>query len=279
MFCAKCGNQLNDGDNFCDVCGDRIDAASGASAQGSAAPRQSNNGTATTIGTVNIGSVSAETPMLPLAIFVGVLIVVISAIATMKHALIINAILTAVIAVSALWVYLDATTHSIGKIAKEHGGRGLLNLSAAGWGWCTLLLWIVGLPSYILKRNALIEKAREYPVSVANRTASAITLAVVGAFEVVVVVALYFAGTVPSCDSKDVVGLADRIVKEGPMSLLLGDNFRGVSMPAEQSYDAARERRVCRAMITVASQEVPVSYTVEWHDKSKGLIWVQFLSE
>jgi hypothetical protein len=181
--------------------------------------------------------------------------------------------------VSALWVYLDATTHQIGKLTKEQGGQGLLNLSAAGWGWCTLLLWIVGLPAYILKRNALIDRAREYPVNVTNRTASAVTLAVVGALEFGVVASLYFAGTVPSCDSKEVVKLAQRIVHEGPLSLLLGEGFQGISMAAEQSYDTAREQRVCRAMVTVGGQELPVRYTVEWHDKSKGLIWVQFLTD
>jgi hypothetical protein len=87
------------------------------------------------------------------------------------------------------------------------------------------------------------------------------------------------AGTVPSCDSKEVVTLAQRIIKEGPLSLLLGDSFQGLSMPAEQSYDTAREQRVCRAVVAVGGQQVPVRYTVEWHDKSKGLIWVQFLTD
>jgi hypothetical protein len=279
MFCSQCGNQLNDGDNFCDVCGSRMDASSGTPTQASVLSGPSSNSTATTAGRVQAGSVSAGTPMLPLAIFVCVLIVVIATIAAMKHAFMFNAILTAVVAVSALWIYLDATTHQIGKLTKEQGGQGFLNLSAKGWGWCTLLLWIVGLPAYILKRNTLIERAREYPVNVTNRTAPAVTLAVVGALEFVIVASLYFVGTVPSCDSKEVVTLAQRIIKEGPLSLVLGDSVQGISMPGEQSYDTAREQRVCRAVVIVDGQEVPVRYTVEWHNKSKGLIWVQFLTD
>ena len=279
MFCSKCGNQLNDGEPFCDSCGAQVNAAGAPSAGASAVPRAASSGPGMNNGTAPVGTVSTGTPMLPLVIFVGALIVVIVIIAVMKHALMINAILTAFVAVSALWIYLDATTHQIGKLSKEQGGGGLLNLSAAGWGWCTLLLWIVGLPAYILKRNALIERAREYPVNVTNRTAPAETLAVVGALEFIVVTSLYMAGTVPSCDSKEVVTLAQRIIKEGPLSLLLGDSFQGLSMPAEQSYDTAREQRVCRAVVAVGGQQVPVRYTVEWHDKSKGLIWVQFLTD
>jgi len=83
-----------------------------------------------------------------------------------------------VIAVSAVWVYLDATKNEIGKIP---GSKGVFNMSAGGWGAATLFLWIVGFPAYLVKREKLIAKARTSPVVVKGRMVKAAVLAIAGA--------------------------------------------------------------------------------------------------
>jgi len=75
-------------------------------------------------------------------------------------------IVTIVVCASAIWVYLDATKNNIGKIP---GGKGMFNASAGAWATVTLLLWIIGFPAYLIKRNALIAAAQENPVAVTGR--------------------------------------------------------------------------------------------------------------
>lgn len=71
-----------------------------------------------------------------------------------------------VVTVSAVWVYIDATNHRIGKQPNE---RGFFNLSAGGWGAVVLLLWIVAFPCYLAKRSDLIAKAKKSPVLVTSK--------------------------------------------------------------------------------------------------------------
>jgi zinc ribbon protein len=46
MFCTKCGNQLNDGEPFCDSCGAQVSAPSTTAAAGGATPALGSGGTA-----------------------------------------------------------------------------------------------------------------------------------------------------------------------------------------------------------------------------------------
>lgn len=98
----------------------------------------------------------------------------------------INTVLVAVLVVSAVWVYIDATGHKIGKV-KDAGG--LFNMSAGAWCVVTLLLWIVGFPSYLIKRGALIERAKTSPIEVKGRWVKVAILGVLGA--------LWILGTLP----------------------------------------------------------------------------------
>lgn len=66
-----------------------------------------------------------------------------------------------VVVLSSIWVYYDATSNKIGKIK---GIKGMFNMSAGGWCLVTLLLWIVGFPSYLIKRKALTTIANENPI-------------------------------------------------------------------------------------------------------------------
>ncbi len=67
---------------------------------------------------------------------------------------------------SAAWVYWDATDKKIGKIPGE---KGFSNMSAGGWGTVTALLWLVGFPVYLSKRNSLVERAKTQPIEVKRR--------------------------------------------------------------------------------------------------------------
>lgn len=75
-------------------------------------------------------------------------------------------------------VYLDATQQKIGKI----GQRSFLNIPAGGWGAAVLIIAIIALPLYLIKRRALIIKAKENPVyiSKAQRTVVGIVLLAFG---------------------------------------------------------------------------------------------------
>lgn len=98
----------------------------------------------------------------------------------------IETVLAVVFAGSAIWVYLDATSHGIGK-DKDTGG--LFNLSAGAWGAVTLGLWIIGFPGYLIKRRALIERAKSAPVEVKGRGVKTAIFAVLGG--------LWVLGTLP----------------------------------------------------------------------------------
>jgi hypothetical protein len=86
-------------------------------------------------------------------------------------------IVAALIAVSALWVYWDATANKIGKVP---GAGGMFNLSAGAWSVVTLFLWIVAFPAYVVKRSALIERARSQPVEVRGRWVKFSVLLIIG---------------------------------------------------------------------------------------------------
>lgn len=88
-----------------------------------------------------------------------------------------NLVLSLVIAVSGVWVFLDATKNDIGKI---EGEKGFFNLHAGGWAIVTLLLWIVGFPAYLIKRKSLIEKAYVNPIYASKRWLKVVGLAVIG---------------------------------------------------------------------------------------------------
>lgn len=79
-----------------------------------------------------------------------------------------NAFIWLVIGASATWVYFDATRHKIGKIP---GKGGMTNMSAGAWAIVTFLLWIVGMPVYLVSRRRLIEEAAAHPVEPSGRVA------------------------------------------------------------------------------------------------------------
>lgn len=84
----------------------------------------------------------------------------------------------------ALWVYWDATGNKIGKVP---GAGGLFNMSAGAWATVTMFLWIIGFPSYVIKRSAMIEVAKSHAVDVKGRVFKAVVLGLIGALWVLFV--------------------------------------------------------------------------------------------
>jgi hypothetical protein len=182
-------------------------------------------------------------------------------------------IMLAVLAVGcAIWVYLDATKHKIGK-NKETGG--FWNMSAGGWAAATLILWIVGFPAYLVKRGSLLKLGQQHPVEVRNRAPVLVVLAAGGAVLIGMQLANYASGSLPACDAPEVMRLAVQIVREAPLIKLSGIEVKGVTNGGEVDYDALGEKRLCRAILQTALGQEAIQYTVEWHDKAKGEIWVQ----
>ncbi len=83
----------------------------------------------------------------------------------------------AIIAITSVWVYLDATANSIGKIPDA---KGMFNMSAGAWAIVTLGIWIIGFPAYLIKRGSLIAAAKTQPVTVKARIVKLVLSAVAG---------------------------------------------------------------------------------------------------
>jgi len=81
------------------------------------------------------------------------------------------------VALSSIWVYLDATKNKIGRVP---GNGGFFNMSAGAWAAVTLLLWIIGFPAYLLKRSTLVQLAASSPVEVTGRVPKVFLLSLVG---------------------------------------------------------------------------------------------------
>jgi hypothetical protein len=149
-------------------------------------------------------------------------------------------------------------------------GRGATTNGRDGWAAVTLLLWIVGFPAYVIKRGALIEAAKASPVEVKNRAIGFVGLAFFGGAWLFLAIAGYAAGALPQCDSKEVARVLDGI----PAVQAAATAGARLSDPGEASYDAQGEKRTCRAILRKGSDQLPVTFSVTWHNKSQGQIWV-----
>lgn len=183
-------------------------------------------------------------------------------------------VVSLVVSASALFVYLDASANRIGKVSNQVG---MFNMSAGAWALATLFLWAVAFPAYVLKRGALIAQAKANPVEPPRRMVKASTIAAAGMALTALSAIPYVRGTLPSCDSPNVVALAEKIVRDAPLVRTSGLAIKGITLPVEQEYDRTEEARVCRGILEHARGEEGIRYTVEWHDQSKGVIWVRIL--
>jgi len=97
-----------------------------------------------------------------------------------------NVLVAVIIVICAVWVYWDATGSKIGKVP---GAGGMFNMSAGAWSVVTLGLWIIGFPAYLIKRSALLERAKGHPVEVRGRLFKMVILAVIGSLLVLMTLA------------------------------------------------------------------------------------------
>ena len=117
-------------------------------------------------------------------------------------------------------------------------------LGAGAWGAVTGFLWIIGFPAYLIKRSTLIETARTHPVEPKGRVVKAFIFGAIALAIVGVSAAGLVQGTLPACDSPEVVNLAQTIIKDSPLVKLSGLQVTGLTMVAQKSYDPSDEKRV-----------------------------------
>jgi len=188
-------------------------------------------------------------------------------------------IIPLIIAVSSVWVYIDATNNKIGKIPEQ---KSFFNLHAGGWAVVTILLWIVAFPAYLIKRKSLIELAKEQPIEVSNPLPKTVALAVVG---LLMTLASYpFSPLVPSCSDSDSTALVIEISKgelvsqdpsfkskidDGSLSLVL-DAIRTTGTNENTGS------HTCAANLKVENKgqggSLPITYTIEPTDDGQFYI-------
>lgn len=183
-----------------------------------------------------------------------------------------NVIIITVIAASAVWVYLDATKNKIGKIPD---GKGMFNMSAGAWGVVTLLLWIIGFPAYLIKRGALIEKAKENPIEISGRTGKAAVLSIVGSLWVFMSLGAIVLSGLPGCDSTDTKTLLGQIINSMPLVKASGAQFVSVKNVTEQGFNKQAQIRSCSGTLVTTAGEDNLQYSVKWENKKKGEFYVK----
>jgi len=79
--------------------------------------------------------------------------------------------------------------------------------------------------------------------------------------------------SVPSCDGSNVLQLANKIIRDNNPLVEVGP----IQMPAESGFENLQ--RFCRGVVmNPAGGQIIVNYSVSWHDKSKGVIYVEILN-
>jgi len=86
----------------------------------------------------------------------------------------------AIVVATSIWVYMDAIKNKIGKIPNC---KSIFNISAGDWAICSLLLWVIVFPAYIINRNSLITIAKEHPIEATKRE---VTIAIFAIFAIIV---------------------------------------------------------------------------------------------
>ena len=178
----------------------------------------------------------------------------------------ITVLIPLIVVASAIWVYWDATSNCIGKIEDD---RGLFNMSAGAWAIVALLLWIVGLPAYLVKRGDLIERAKKTPVNVNGRGGKLAALTLAGAGFMVMSAGVPIGGALPGCSSDDTTGLVGQIVSDMPVVRLAGAQFVAVKGTTELGYNSGSEIRSCSGTLITTAGETKIQYSVQWINKSK----------
>ena len=184
----------------------------------------------------------------------------------------VNTILPIIVALSSLWVYVDASKNKIGN--SPNGG--LLNIGGAGWwGVLCLLLWIVAFPLYLVKRNKLITYAKEHPAEPTNRKFK------IGAFGIIAISSIWWSifgvnTSLPNCDDPQALDTLKSAIIDSPAYKMLGINEIDLTDTSERP-STTKDRRVCRASLHLGNGygSQIVYYSIDWQNKETGEFWVQ----
>ena len=175
---------------------------------------------------------------------------------------------------TAMWVYLDATKHKIGKFPTDPG---FWNMSAGDWATNTVMFWIIVFPVYVLKRPELIEKAKQEPMETRNPALGVVLLSGSGAILGVLGFVLFGSNSPPSCDSPQIVELAEQAIRDSPLVKLSGVELMGVTSGGQVAHDYFDEKRTCRAILETELGRQAIKYTVEWSDRDRRAIWLEIV--
>jgi len=184
-------------------------------------------------------------------------------------------LMTLLVVLTTLWVYLDATDHKIGK---QEGSKAFFNMSAGAWASFTLLLWIVGFPSYLIKRSSLIATATANPVGVENRGGKITAFAVIGGIWFLISLVVSLSGVdvaLPGCDTADTTGLLKSIALKTPSLLPDDAQFVGIQGAVEKNFDDANQVRTCQASLVTSAGSREIHYTIVWKNRVRALFYVK----
>ena len=180
----------------------------------------------------------------------------------------IGIVVLVIIALCAIFVYLDATANRIGDIS-EH--RPDFRGSAMYWAIGTLFMWPFVFPTYLRLRRELIQAAADHPVEDnwwALKTAG-ITITAVG----FIAVSVSFPGVpnelgLPSCDSSDTTIELLRTLNANSSAAMMDNDIVKVTGTTEIDYSSDPMVRICSAIVTTSKGEGSVRYNVLWEDAS-----------
>ena len=184
-------------------------------------------------------------------------------------AVMIGIVILVIIALCAIWVYLDASAHRIGDIS-EH--RSNFNKSAMFWAIGTLFLWPYALPYYLRIRGQLIEAAAEHPIQEDWRFLKVSCVTVVAAGFIATSVALPGLpdeNHLPSCSSQETLIKLSRTLDANSVAAMIDSDVVTVSGTSEIEYLADPMARVCSGLLVTANGESSVRYIVRWEDGSR----------
>jgi len=267
VFCQSCGKELVEKAKFCGNCGTRTSGNYAATEPSHLQPGPPI--ALSTLTTLSATSSIFKSPaVIALATFViGVCFVILFKESSTNRILdILQYAIFPLVAASAVWVYLDASLNKIGKI---EGDKSFLNMSPGDLAGATLLLWVVCFPMYLYRRKSLIKQANESPSNPGGHIMFGVCFVIfLGIFAETT-----WQSALPSCDSDDALHSAGELIDNNPVLRSMGVDGN-IKNPAEDSYKDGR--RVCKGFIKSHSgSDIPLTYNVSWHDKSKGIFRVQ----
>jgi hypothetical protein len=164
------------------------------------------------------------------------------------------------IAMSAIWVYIDATKNKIGKITNR---KGMFNLSAGAWAAATLFLWIVAFPSYLINRSTLSEKAKDNPINVKQRLGKIVVLSLLGALVILFTFFVNIAPAVPQCDSIAAKRAIAKIINDTPLLRSAGTRFISIKNIIDENFNHETQVRLCSAQLSTTGGEDNIQYTIK----------------